>query len=108
LIRSLSGCGSAKSGTYTVVASPAAGEIPLKDGAKRIVVAVPKVYSGKTVKLVELASASYADITNDYKKQASTVSVKGYNNYNSLAEYDVWVYQPATIGSTEKHIITIE
>lgn len=96
-IRALTNKGSVSSGTYTVKAS----DYP---GRTRIVVAIPS--GAGTVTQVLLPSASNADITGEFKKQSSTVNVEGSNGYTAKA-YNVWVYQPASLGSDEVYAITI-
>ena len=85
-------------------------------GAKRIVVAIPKSSSlsgAKTLKNVFLVSASNtpleisATTTTGYKKLANAVSVADARGNAGYIDYDVWVYQPASISATEEHNIVI-
>ena len=75
------------------------------EGAKKVIVAIP-VTSGLSVKKVLMPSAQNADITSEFVKQAEVVAVKGLNDYEA-ADYYVWVYQPASLDSTEQYDITI-
>lgn len=73
------------------------------EGAKKVVVACPAGYS---VTKVLMPSAMNADATASFVKQGSTVSVEGAEGYTAVA-YNVWVYQPASIDSTETYAVTI-
>lgn len=72
-------------------------------GAKKIVVAVP---AGYKVTKVLMPSAMNADATASFVKQNTQVQVEGAEGYTATA-YDVWVYQPASIDSTETYAVTI-
>lgn len=72
-------------------------------GAKKIIVAVP---AGYKVTKVLMPSAMNADATASFVKQNSQVQVEGAEGYAATA-YDVWVYQPAAIDSTETYAVTI-
>ena len=72
-------------------------------GAKKVVVAVP---AGYKVTKVLMPSAMSADATASFIKQNTQVQVEGAEGYAATA-YDVWVYQPAAIDSTETYAVTI-
>lgn len=72
-------------------------------GAKKVVIAVP---AGYNVTKVLMSSAMNADATASFVKQASSVQVEGAEGYAATA-YDVYVYQPAAIDSTETYDVTI-
>lgn len=72
-------------------------------GAKKVVVACP---AGYNVTKVLMPSAMNADATASFIKQAATVMVEGAEGYTAVA-YNVWVYQPAAIDSTETYAVTI-
>lgn len=72
-------------------------------GAKQVIVAVP---SGRKIRKVLLASSMNADITSQFVEQTNKVAVNGANSY-ATADYTVYVYQPASIGSDEIYSITI-
>ena len=72
-------------------------------GAKKIVVAVP---AGYKVTEVLMPSAMNADATASFVKQNTQVQVEGAEGYAATA-YDVWVYKPASIDSTETYAVTI-
>lgn len=72
-------------------------------GAKKVVVAVP---AGYKVTKVLMPSAMNADATASFVKQSTQVQVEGAESYAATA-YDVWVYQPASIDSTETYAVTI-
>ena len=72
-------------------------------GAKKIVVAVP---AGYKVTKVLMPSSMNADATANFVKQNTQVQVEGAEGYAATA-YDVWVYQPASIDSTETYAVTI-
>ena len=83
------------------------------DGAKRIVVAIPKKVSGtasvdgaKTLKNVILVSASNTPIPDQYVKQTSTVDVNDASGKNPIP-YEVWIYKPASISPTEIHKLVV-
>lgn len=72
-------------------------------GAKKVVIACP---AGYNVAKVLMPSAMNADATASFVKQADTVNVEGAEGYTAVA-YSVWVYQPASIDSTETYAVTI-
>ena len=72
-------------------------------GAVKVVVAVP---STMKVTKVLMPSAMNADATASFVKQADTVQVEGAEGF-AAAAYNVWVYKPASIDSTETYSITI-
>ena len=72
-------------------------------GAKKVVIACP---AGYNVTKVLMPSAMNADATASFVKQSATVSVEGAEGYTAVA-YNVWVYQPASIDSTETYAVTI-
>ena len=72
-------------------------------GAKKVVIACP---AGYNVTQVLMPSAMNADATASFIKQAGTVMVEGAEGYTAVA-YNVWVYQPAAIDSTETYAVTI-
>lgn len=72
-------------------------------GAKKVVIACP---AGYNVTKVLMPSAMNADATASFVKQAGTVQVEGAEGYTAAA-YNVWVYQPASIDSTETYAVTI-
>lgn len=72
-------------------------------GAVKVVVAVPA--SMKVTKVL-MPSAMNADATANFVKQAGSVQVEGAEGFTAAA-YNVWVYKPASIDSTEKYAVTI-
>lgn len=72
-------------------------------GAKKVVIACP---AGYNVTKVLMPSAMNADATANFVKQAGTVMVEGAEGYAAVA-YSIWVYQPASIDSTETYAVTI-
>ena len=73
------------------------------DGALKVVVACP---AGYNVTKVTLPSAMGADATADFVKQGGTVQVEGAEGYTAAA-YSVWVFEPASIPSTQSYSIMI-
>ena len=73
------------------------------DGALKVVVACP---AGYNVAKVTLPSAMGADATADFVKQGGTVQVEGAEGYTAAA-YSVWVFEPASIPSTQSYSIVI-
>lgn len=76
-----------------------------KPGVTRYILALP-VNSGKSLKSAIITSSMNADATADYVKQTATVAVEGANGYTAV-NYNVWIYEPASIASTEVHKLTI-
>lgn len=72
-------------------------------GAKKVVVACP---AGYNLTKVLMPSAMNADATASFVKQSGTVNVEGAEGYTA-APYSIWVYQPASIDSTETYAVTI-
>ena len=72
-------------------------------GAVKVVVAVP---ASMNVTKVLMPSAMNADATANFVKQAGSVQVEGAEGFTAAA-YNVWVYQPASIDSTETYAVTI-
>lgn len=76
-------------------------------GCKRFIIAIPHAQS-KTVSEVLLKSASNANITSEFVKQSSTILVEGAAaGADYEAAYDIWIYQPASLDSTEVYTITV-
>lgn len=73
------------------------------DDALKVVVACP---AGYNVTKVTLPSAMGADATADFVKQGGTVQVEGAEGYTAAA-YSVWVFEPASIPSTQSYSIVI-
>lgn len=72
-------------------------------GAVKVVVAVPA--SMKVTKVL-MPSSMNADATASFVKQAGSVQVEGAEGFTAAA-YNVWVYKPASIDSTETYSVTI-
>lgn len=72
-------------------------------GAVKVVVAVP---ASMSVKKVLMPSVMNADATASFVKQAGSVQVEGAEGFTAAA-YNVWVYKPASIDSTETYAVTI-
>lgn len=72
-------------------------------GAVKVVVACP---AGYNVTKVLMPSAMNADATASFVKQAGIVNVEGAEGYTAVP-YSIWVYQPASIDSTETYAVTI-
>lgn len=72
-------------------------------GAVKIVVAVP---ASMSVKKVLMPSAMNADATASFVKQADSIQVEGAEGFTAAA-YNVWVYKPASIDSSETYAVTI-
>lgn len=72
-------------------------------GAVKVVVAVP---ASMNVTKVLMPSAMNADATANFVKQAGSVQVEGAEGFTAAA-YNVWVYKPASIDSTETYSVTI-
>lgn len=72
-------------------------------GAKKVVVACP---SGYNVSKVTLPSAMGADATKDFVKQTNTVNVEGAEGFTAIP-YNVWVFEPASIPSSQSYSIVI-
>jgi len=88
---------------------PAGGALPtlessVKTGAKRCIVAIPGTSTLKVTKVTIPASMG-ADITDQFIGP-TTVSVEGANGYPGIS-YNIWKYQPASIGDGENYDITI-
>ena len=81
---------------------------PGPKGAKRVVVAIPEAQitsTRKGLKEVLLTSSMNSDITENYGNPID-ISVEGANGHTAI-NYKVWVYEPASLGSDEKHKITL-
>lgn len=79
------------------------GTFTAGEGAIKVIVACP---AGRNVTKVTLPSAMGADATADFIKQAGTVAVEGAEGYTS-APYTIWVFEPASIPSTQSYSIVI-
>lgn len=75
-------------------------------GIKRYIVAIPK-NNEKTLISAIIVSSMNADATADYVKQANTIKIAGENGYDPI-EYNIWIYEPASIAETEIHKIIID
>lgn len=74
--------------------------------AKRIVIAIPSASTRGGLSSVILTSAMNTPVTDSYVKTAAAVQVEGVNGYTAV-DYDVYVYQPASIDAGEVHKITL-
>lgn len=88
---------------HETAAKKTIGTFTAGEGAVKIIVACP---AGHNVTKVTLPSAMGADATADFVKQAGTVAVEGAEGYAS-APYTVWVFEPASIPSTQSYSIVI-
>lgn len=98
-IRSLTAGGAASAKTLSTIAASS------KAGATRVIIAIPND-SAINVTKVLMPSAMNTDATTSFVKQTNTVAVEGANGYAAKA-YKVWVYQPASLDSTETYSITL-
>ena len=74
--------------------------------AKRIVVAIPSSSTRGGLSEVILTSAMNTPITDSYIKTAKAVKVEGKDGFTA-ADYDVYVYEPASIDAGEVHAIKL-
>lgn len=88
---------------HEAAAKKTIGTFTAGEGAVKVIVACP---AGRNVTKVTLPSAMGADATADFVKQAGTVAVEGAAGYAS-APYTVWVFEPASIPSTQSYSIVI-
>lgn len=88
---------------HETAAKKTIGTFTAGEGAVKVIVACP---AGRNVTKVTLPSAMGADATADFVKQTSTVAVEGAEGYTS-APYTVWVFEPASIPSTQSYSIVI-
>ena len=89
--------------THSQAKTGTIGTFGAGEGAKKVVVAVPT--SMKVTKVL-MPSAMNADATANFVKQAGSVQVEGAEGFTAAA-YNVWVYKPASIDSTETYAVTI-
>ena len=90
-------------------------EFTVGAGAKRIIVAIPRKDTSQNpdpctndAKTLTDVYATHlgptASILSEYVKQANPVQVAdARGGSNGMIDYDVWIYQPASIGATEVH-----
>lgn len=88
---------------HETAAKKTIGTFTAGEGAVKVIVACP---AGHNVTEVTLPSAMGADATANFVKQAGTVAVEGAEGYTS-APYTVWVFEPASIPSTQSYSIVI-
>lgn len=100
LIRSLTAGGAPSAKTLGTLAASS------KTNPTRVIVAIPNT-SSINVKKVLMPSAMNADATASFVKQTNTVLVAGANGTDFKTAYKIWVYQPASIDSTETYAITL-
>ena len=74
--------------------------------AKRIVIAIPSASTRVGLKEVILTSAMNTPVTDSYVKTEAAVQVEGVNGFTAV-DYDVYVYEPASIDAGEVHKITL-
>lgn len=74
--------------------------------AKRIVIAIPSASTRAGLKEVILTSAMNTPVTDSYVKTEAAVQVEGANGFTAV-DYDVYVYEPASIDAGEVHKITL-
>jgi len=76
------------------------------ENAKRFVIVIPSNSSRSGLKEVILTSAMNTPITDSYDKTSAAVRVEGVNGADAV-NYDVWVYEPASIDAGEIHAIEL-
>ena len=86
--------------TIRVQRNASSSQVPLVDGAKHIIVAIPP---GRSLKEVLLVSASNTPITESYT-YLGTKQITGENDLYPVS-YKVYMYSPARIGDDEVHDI---
>ena len=74
--------------------------------AKRMVIAIPSSSTRGKLKEVILTSAMNTPITDSYTLTAKAVKVEGVDGYTAV-DYDVYVYEPASIDAGEVHAIKL-
>lgn len=74
--------------------------------AKRIVIAIPSDSTRGGLAEVILTSAMNTPVTDSYSKTTAAVQVEGANGFTAV-NYDVYVYEPASIDAGEVHKITL-
>lgn len=74
--------------------------------AKRIVIAIPSNSTRAGLKEVILTSAMNTPVTDSYVKTEAAVQVEGVNGFTAV-DYDVYVYEPASIDAGEVHKISL-
>lgn len=80
-----------------------------KAGAVRAILAIPAnqiTSTRKGLTKVTMPSAMDAETTGTWVLQEDTVDVEGLNGYEAIP-YKVWIYQPASLDSTEQYKITL-
>lgn len=80
-----------------------------KAGAVRAIFAIPAnaiTSTRKGITKVTMPSAMDAETTGTWVLQDDTVDVEGLNGYEAIP-YKVWIYQPASLDSTEQYKITL-
>lgn len=100
LIRGLTAGGAPSAKTLGTLAASS------KTNPTRVIIAIPNT-SSINVKKVLMPSAMNADATASFVKQADTVQVAGANGTDYKTAYKIWVYQPASIDTTETYAITL-
>ena len=76
------------------------------ENVKRFIVAIPSSSTRSGLISAIITSSLNANATKDYIKLADTVPVEGAHNYSAV-DYDVWVYEPASIANNEIHEVTL-
>lgn len=89
--------------THEAASKKTIGTFGAGAGAVKVVVAVP---TSMNVTKVLMPSAMNADATASFVKQAGSVQVEGAEGFTAAA-YNVWVYKPASIDSSETYAVTI-
>lgn len=74
--------------------------------SKRIVVAIPSSSTRGGLSEVILTSAMNTPVTDSYVKTAKAVKVEGKDGHTAV-DYDVYVYEPASIDAGEVHAIKL-
>ena len=72
----------------------------------RFIVAIPKDSVRNGLVNANIMTSMNADCTRDYVLMDDYVNVKGVNDYEGV-DYKVWIYAPASIGTSEAHKIIL-
>ena len=89
--------------THEAASKKTIGTFGAGAGAVKVVVAAP---ASMNVTKVLMPSAMNADATASFVKRAGSVQVEGAEGFTAAA-YNVWVYKPASIDSSETYAVTI-
>jgi hypothetical protein len=73
---------------------------------KRFIIAIPEASTRSGIVSAHITTSMYANVLKEYRALGTNVLVEGADGYMS-APYKIWIYEPASIASSEIHEVIL-